>query len=190
MVPDARYNVQVETMQQVDLLCSMWFLETSWVRYMFAEAPPDPPGYETGEDFMLSYTLRKYANIDTYVLPQDSRTEFDGNVDSGRELSKDHATTDRSMVTVRNRLYRKLIQRGGRYFLINNRPHNAARFLYYLDPRVDPATFSSFAPFFNKQQAGSATESLMLTAGFKSWSCHVYLKSMGVRYVYSVCLVS
>lgn len=100
MVPDARYDLQLETMQQVDLLCSMWFLETHWIRYMFAEAPPDPPGYETGEDFMLSYTLRKYANIDTFVLPQDSRAEYDGNVDSGRELSKDHATTDRSMVRV------------------------------------------------------------------------------------------
>jgi hypothetical protein len=37
MVPDAKYSISVPRLQTADLLCSMWFLERDWVRYLFAE---------------------------------------------------------------------------------------------------------------------------------------------------------
>ena len=37
MVPDAKYDIQLRRIQEVDLLCSMWFLERDWVRHLFTE---------------------------------------------------------------------------------------------------------------------------------------------------------
>ncbi|CAM9789143.1 unnamed protein product, partial [Laminaria digitata] len=50
----------------VDYLCSQWFLRPEWLQYMWSERPMT---FETGEDFHISHTLRKYANIGSYVMP-------------------------------------------------------------------------------------------------------------------------
>ncbi|CAN0237905.1 unnamed protein product, partial [Discosporangium mesarthrocarpum] len=50
----------------VDYLCSQWFLRPQWLQFMWSERPMT---FETGEDFHVSHTVRKYANVGTYIMP-------------------------------------------------------------------------------------------------------------------------
>ncbi len=78
-LPDKRYGIPVPHLQEVDLLCSHWFVETDWVRLLFREKWETA---ETGEDYMLAYSLRKHAGVRSYVVPMDLRdSETWGNVD-------------------------------------------------------------------------------------------------------------
>ncbi|CAM9594264.1 unnamed protein product, partial [Phaeothamnion confervicola] len=36
-IPDRRYGMPVSLLQEVDVLCSQWFIETDWVRLLFRE---------------------------------------------------------------------------------------------------------------------------------------------------------
>ncbi|CAM9159797.1 unnamed protein product [Scytosiphon promiscuus] len=124
-LPDKRYGIPVPHLQEVDLLCSHWFVETDWVRLLFREKWETP---QTGEDYMLAYSLRKHAGVRSYVLPMDlSDSETWGNVD--RSLHPSHpsapfscaqggtATTLRSTVPMRDRIWHRLFKRGGEYFM-------------------------------------------------------------------------
>jgi UDP-N-acetylglucosamine 2-epimerase (non-hydrolysing) len=57
----------------VDLTGGMWFLRTEWLRMMWRERPiPILGGYwETGEDFQLTYSLKKFLNLNTYLMAND-----------------------------------------------------------------------------------------------------------------------
>ena len=65
-LPDDRYNLTVLRLTEADVLCSQWFLRTSLVGLLFKERPPT---FATGEDMMLSYSLRKFAGLPSYILP-------------------------------------------------------------------------------------------------------------------------
>ncbi|CAM9488328.1 unnamed protein product [Pylaiella littoralis] len=116
-LPDKRYGIPVPHLQEVDLLCSHWFVETDWVKLLFREKWETS---ETGEDYMLAYSLRKHAGVRSYVLPMDlGDSETWGNVDV--DWSMQHqgggATTLGSIVPVRDEIWHRLLKRGGEYFM-------------------------------------------------------------------------
>jgi len=65
-IPDDRYNISVTKLTEVDVLCSQWFLKTNHVKLLFRETAPT---WATGEDMALSYALRKFAGLPSYVMP-------------------------------------------------------------------------------------------------------------------------
>uniref|UniRef100_A0A7N0TYA9 Glycosyltransferase family protein 2 n=1 Tax=Kalanchoe fedtschenkoi TaxID=63787 RepID=A0A7N0TYA9_KALFE len=68
-LPDPAYDIIVDKIVQVDFLSSSWFLSAELIRTLFVEAPMT---FMTGEDLHLSYTLQKYRNAGSYVLPVDA----------------------------------------------------------------------------------------------------------------------
>ncbi|CAM9171539.1 unnamed protein product [Chrysoparadoxa australica] len=116
-IPDRRYNIPVSSLQEVDLLCSQWFLETEWIKLLFREAWITA---ETGEDYALAYALRKYAGVPSYVMPMDlSDSASWGNTDVYWETQTAGTTagsTTRSMVAVRDKLWHRLLKQGGTFF--------------------------------------------------------------------------
>jgi len=117
--PDMKYRIPNQMLTEVDLLCSQWFLETNSVRLLFREPWIT---FETAEDYHLAYSLRKFANTPSYVLPMDltdSRTW--GNVDLEQSLQAAAATTTMSMVKIRVALWQQLVARGGEYFLLKHK---------------------------------------------------------------------
>lgn len=85
---------------------------------------------------MLSYLLRKYANVQSYVLPlDDARPEYAGNLDALREMSQEHATTKNKKIFLRDQLFYSNLQHGGEYMLAQF-PPDRPTFLVYIDPLV------------------------------------------------------
>ncbi|CAM9278991.1 unnamed protein product, partial [Ectocarpus sp. 13 AM-2016] len=116
-LPDKRYGIPVPHLQEVDLLCSHWFVETDWVKLLFREKWETP---QTGEDYMLAYSLRKHAGVRSFVLPMDlGDSETWGNVDVDWNMQHQggEATTLRSTVPMRDRIWHRLFKRGGEYFM-------------------------------------------------------------------------
>ncbi|XP_024017109.1 uncharacterized protein LOC21391430 [Morus notabilis] len=68
-LPDPAYDITVDKIVQVDFLSSSWFLSADLVRTLFTETPFT---FATGEDLHLSYTLQKYRNAGSFVLPVDA----------------------------------------------------------------------------------------------------------------------
>ncbi|CAM9336494.1 unnamed protein product, partial [Chrysoparadoxa australica] len=66
--PDEKYSIGNPYLMPADLLCSQWFLETDWIKLLFREKWVS---HETAEDFMLSYSLRRYGGIQSFVMPAD-----------------------------------------------------------------------------------------------------------------------
>jgi hypothetical protein len=52
--------------KDVDLTGGLWFLRKDWLHIMWRDHPFT---LETGEDFQLTYALRKYAGLPTHLLP-------------------------------------------------------------------------------------------------------------------------
>lgn len=85
---------------------------------------------------MLSYLLRKYANINSYVLPlDDTLPEYAGNIDAQREMSQEHATTKNRKILLRDQLFYSNLQRGAQYMLAQF-PADRPTYLVYIDPLV------------------------------------------------------
>eukprot|EP00752_Nemacystus_decipiens_P007045 g6318.t1 len=94
----------------VDYLCSQWFLRPEWLQYMWSERPMT---FETGEDFHISHTMRKYANIGTYVMPYNlNDDETKGS--KFRGLSFVNAATTSSDVPLRDQLWMGALKAGSR----------------------------------------------------------------------------
>ncbi|CAB1115055.1 unnamed protein product [Ectocarpus sp. CCAP 1310/34] len=94
----------------VDYLCSQWFLRPEWLQHMWSERPMT---FETGEDFHVSHTLRKYANIGTYVMPFNSDDE-ETKGSKFRGLSFVNAATSSSDVPLRDMLWMGALKAGSR----------------------------------------------------------------------------
>jgi hypothetical protein len=52
---------------EVDVGCNAWFLERSWLAYLWLEPPAN---WHNGEDMRLSYLAQKYGGIRTFTPPQ------------------------------------------------------------------------------------------------------------------------
>lgn len=136
------------------------------------QLPPNPPGYETGEDFMLSYSLRKYAHIESYVLPIDNEYPlFLGNVDRLRVMSETHATTDSRMVRLRNQMFHANVQHGGRYLFTTKRQRDKPVFLVYIDPAVPVRTYQNFLRPLVKQASKRANIFYLLPGETETDGC-------------------
>jgi hypothetical protein len=55
-------------LQEVDVVGGMWIAKSSWIKYMFYE---EPISWLTSEDSQLSYALRKYLNLPSFIYPSD-----------------------------------------------------------------------------------------------------------------------
>jgi len=136
--PDFKYRVPNQVLMAVDLLCSQWFLQTDYVRLLFREQLVT---YETAEDYHLAYNLRKYAGVQSYVLPMDitdSRTW--GNIDTEQALQAVEATTTMDMVGRRVQIWGELVSRGGQYFWLKYEEDAVAqqseRILLFVDSKA------------------------------------------------------
>lgn len=59
-----------DNIEEVDIIGHAWFLKKKWMKYFYNELP-DITKYPTcGEDFHLSFTLKKYGNIKSYIVKQ------------------------------------------------------------------------------------------------------------------------
>jgi len=67
---------------EVDTLFSFWLMPTSWVRTLFAEAPPT---YRTAEDMHISFMMRKYLGRKTYML-QSGHSDFIGSSEAAEKI--------------------------------------------------------------------------------------------------------
>jgi hypothetical protein len=141
--PDEKYRIPSPVVLPVDLLCSQWFLETRWVALLFREKWLT---FETAEDYMLAYSLRRYANVQSLVLPSHADyPEFSGIVGAEtvidpfastrkdflaqfssspstlqQPLHTQFRSTTGDMVTVRQRLWQGLVSKGGQYFWLSS----------------------------------------------------------------------
>ena len=57
-----------ETVTRVDMGCHSWFFEKDWLRAFWVDMPQSIP-MRYGEDTHLSYAVKKYLNLNTYVPP-------------------------------------------------------------------------------------------------------------------------
>ena len=55
--------------QQVDIVGHSWFFRREWLSHFWRELPEISQSTLVGEDMHFSYTLQKYAGINTYVPP-------------------------------------------------------------------------------------------------------------------------
>lgn len=72
-----------------------------------------PMTFETGEDFHISHTMRKYANIGTYVMPYNSDDD-ETKGSKFRGLSFVNAATTSSDVPLRDQLWMGALKAGSR----------------------------------------------------------------------------
>ncbi|CAM9425418.1 unnamed protein product [Phaeothamnion confervicola] len=94
-------------------------------------AAPLLPFLSSKKDYMLSYTVRRYAGVESFVLPEDPEIpEYSGDMAPGSTvgttgagaleeatpLAAQHRTTVGSIVPARQLLWQQLVARGGRYF--------------------------------------------------------------------------
>jgi hypothetical protein len=79
----SHWQYRPESAVQVDLTGGVWFLRTEWLGQMWREQPiPVVAGsqditsrWETGEDFHLTCSLRKFLNIETILFPVAEKDE-------------------------------------------------------------------------------------------------------------------
>jgi len=55
-----------QCIEPVDLIGHAWFLKKEWLKYMWFD---DPVSWDNGEDIHLSYALKTFGGIQSYVLP-------------------------------------------------------------------------------------------------------------------------
>uniref|UniRef100_A0A7S2Y3B8 Glycosyl transferase 64 domain-containing protein n=1 Tax=Fibrocapsa japonica TaxID=94617 RepID=A0A7S2Y3B8_9STRA len=111
--PDLRWDIKSDILYEADLLCSQWFLQVDSVKLLFRERWVT---YQTGEDYFLAYSLRRYANAPSYIMPMDLEDPATwGNVDIVNGFASGNATTTGTMIDVRNDLWHGLVARGGKY---------------------------------------------------------------------------
>jgi len=110
---DPHYDIRVNDMLAADLICSHWFLRVDHVKLLFRDKWVT---YETAEDYMLSYSLRRYANLESYVLPSlENDPSTWGNMDIFQGFSAENATTVGDKIKLRDNIWWSLVQRGGKF---------------------------------------------------------------------------
>ena len=102
-----------EAIKEVDLIGHAWFLKKAWLQYLWYE---EPVSWDNGEDIHLSYVVKKYANIPSYVLPhpQDDLSVW-GSIKGSEYGSDDQASWKKKPnkhINLRNKVVKTLIKRG------------------------------------------------------------------------------
>lgn len=108
-----------QTSVKVDLTGGVWFLRSTWVRQMWREEPvpieEGPLGpWQTGEDFQLTYSLKKFLGLDTYLFPQPyGRPDLWGQSTDYLDISRAGDTTDVTDILARRQvIFHGLLQKG------------------------------------------------------------------------------
>ncbi|KAJ3234358.1 hypothetical protein HDU81_001466 [Chytriomyces hyalinus] len=93
---------------QVDYLCNIWFLKTSWTTAIFMR--DHPLTFYTGEDIHLSFMVKKYLGVDSTVV--NLAPEVSG-VAPMKLAKKEHsANHEKRVAHVRNDMFRLNLGRG------------------------------------------------------------------------------
>jgi hypothetical protein len=101
-----------DTIKPVDLIGHAWFLKKEWLKYMWYE---DPISWENGEDIHLSYSVKKFANIPSYVVPhpKDDLSVW-GSTKGSDYGSDEHASWKKQPnkhINLRSKIVKDLIKR-------------------------------------------------------------------------------
>eukprot|EP01125_Pyxidicula_operculata_P013754 TRINITY_DN4561_c1_g2_i1.p1 TRINITY_DN4561_c1_g2~~TRINITY_DN4561_c1_g2_i1.p1 ORF type:complete len:899 (+),score=153.67 TRINITY_DN4561_c1_g2_i1:64-2760(+) len=111
---DIGFSFQDVNSYEADLVGGVWFLELDWLRVCFRERLSE---WRTGEDFYVSYLLKKYAGVGSVLPPYDPSnhggTYFSSDDYMNISLSAD--TTVGEMFDIRKVIYRNIYLRGSDY---------------------------------------------------------------------------
>ncbi len=66
------WMTRTASVMEVDVGCNAWFLETSWLKYLWMEPPFN---WSNGEDMRLSYLAQKYGQLKTFTPAQENENE-------------------------------------------------------------------------------------------------------------------
>ncbi|MEK9727438.1 MAG: hypothetical protein VW397_04965 [Candidatus Margulisiibacteriota bacterium] len=101
-----------EAVERVDLIGHAWFLKKEWLKYMWFEAPVS---WDNGEDIHLSYCLKKFGNIESYVIPHPKdNTDIWGSTKGSDYGSDENASWKKHRnkhFQLRNKIVKDLIDR-------------------------------------------------------------------------------
>ena len=101
-----------ESIERVDLIGHAWFLKKEWLKYMWYE---EPVSWDNGEDIHLSYSIKKFGNIESYVIPHP-KEDFSvwGSTKGSDYGSDDNASWKKNRnkhFQLRNKIVKSLIDR-------------------------------------------------------------------------------
>ena len=104
-----------EQVQEVDLVGHAWFMQKTYLRYLWLE---DPLTWENGEDMQLSYLAQKYGKVKTYVPahPKENTELWCNNPQTATQYANDeHANGVHvpSHLPTRNKIASTYIKEGG-----------------------------------------------------------------------------
>jgi len=115
------FGVRVKQLVAADLLCSHWFMRTVHVPLLFRQKWLTSG---TAEDYMLAYSLRRFANLESFVIPSvEADAATWGNLDTQQNFAEKFPTTDKTMVRLRRDIWQELIMCGGTYHWLRYRHH-------------------------------------------------------------------
>lgn len=106
-------NGSNESIEEVDLIGHAWFLKKEWLKYLWYE---DPVSWDNGEDIHLSYIVKKYANISSYIVPHPKCDLSVWGSTKGSDYGSDDQASWKKQpnkhINLRNKVVKNLIERG------------------------------------------------------------------------------
>ena len=112
-----------DKVEQVDIVGHSWFFRREWLSYFWRELPTPNQSTLVGEDIHFSYTLQKYANINTYVPPHPKdNIEMWGSIpEYGWEYGTDSnaISQNNSNMNLMSDVYKSYIDKGFKTILNN-----------------------------------------------------------------------
>lgn len=100
--------------QQVDIICHLWFFKADWAKYMWFE---NPPSWDNGEDIHFSYMLQKYGKKPCLIPPHPNNdlsvwgSDHKFGMDYGNDKNATHISFDKHY-EIRNKMCQDYIKAG------------------------------------------------------------------------------
>lgn len=130
--------------ERVDIVGHNWFFKRDWLPYFWLEMPEITQSRFVGEDMNLSYSLKKYLNLDTFVPPhpKNDKDLWGGNLEMSLKLGQlDVAISkNKKRLNEMNEMYRFYVSKGLNIHKIN---HNKIKGYYLKLKRIIKKTLTS-----------------------------------------------
>ena len=157
----------------VDLTGGLWFLRRDWLHIMFRD---NAFTLETGEDFQLTYTLRKYMGLPTHLLPvSDSDGETWAHSHDYFDVAKGTESTNGRLWDMRPIIFYNMMQRGyvpAMHAQTWGEHHTGSNVLIFLDHVDDAVRMRGFLRAIEKQYSHAVRPLIVryvLRATAQSW---------------------
>lgn len=109
--------------EKVDIVGHNWFFKRDWLPYFWLEMPKINQSRFVGEDMNLSYSFKKYLNLNTYVPPhpKNQKDLWGGSPSSSLQLGQmDIAISkNKKMLKEMNEIYRYYVSKGLKIHKLN-----------------------------------------------------------------------